>query len=120
MPINYERLEELVRSHNERRDNYRNSFEEPVRMAKTIEYDNNTPTTTNKRQLELIGVNCQYVEENFHEIVASLSLIGVKVIYVGVPIKNAAKTLEKAINEEVREHWRSEGMLDVIEIARSV
>jgi hypothetical protein len=117
MPIDTEKLEKIVFEWNSERNNYIDGLSEDEKISGLIQFDSTRPLTTNRIQLETIGVDCSNLEDNIEEVIQALALIGVKVmISENTKMDAVVATMKRAIEDQVHEIWRPDGMFEVIEI----
>ena len=116
MAINHNLIEATVKNHNSRRNRYIKSRSDISNLEAAMIFDCSQKLTTNRIQLEFVGVDCSDVSKNYEEIVEALRLLGITIIDERVTRDVAVKHITCAIEEEVTECWRNEGMQEVIEL----
>ena len=102
--IDYDKLERKIIAFNLKRKENNPSAGSPEEFMELVDYDFNCPMTTNRKQLELIDVDCRNVTANFDEIIEGLKLIGVVVVNpINDPIH--CELLSDELDAEVPEAW---------------
>lgn len=88
-------------------------------MEAAIFIDFNSPLTTNKKMLHSVGFLFDEVnDDNVHDIIDALGVIGVTVIgYNAYSKDELAKRIEAVINEEINECWGGSDMQEYVDLS---
>lgn len=119
MSLNTEKLHHISSLAVKKREQYQSKYSGIDRTIMEVEYDESRPLITNRKQLEMIGVDCSNLENNLEEVVFALSLLGVKVLYKSSSRSGVAKKLSKALDEEVPAMWGLDNVYEVLFITAS-
>ena len=114
--INHAKLTNLVESFNKSRNEYIFQFSPDLFDLAAFNFDSSRPATTNKEQLEKIGVDCSDVNGNLEEIVEGLRLIGVSLIFKNMPRYRIVEVISHVINDETLDLWRGEHMSEYVDL----
>lgn len=116
MPINYELAKDIINRHNKFRNAFVYQFKVEDRPFQALVFDQNMPMTTNRRQLETIGIDCSNPHENLDEIIEGLKIIGIALLTKNMPKSEIADRVKLLIEDNVHENWSSEEMIEVIDL----
>lgn len=116
MPINYDLARTIIKEHNNKRNEFVSQFKVEDRPFHSLVFDQNMPITTNRVQLEMIGIDCSNPHENLDEIIEGLNVIGIKIISKNMPKEAVADVVSIFIEDPVHENWCSEEMCELIDL----
>jgi len=110
-------LKQKIKQFNQARDKAAEGKTGIEKIAVLINYDASQKSTTNRIQLESVGIDCSDVKKNLNKIIQALKLIGVNVVVPGrMPKVILASKLSNAMNERVPEMWGPKDMSEFLDL----
>lgn len=110
-------LKQKINQFNQARDKTAEGKVGLDKIAVLIQYDASQKLTTNRIQLESVGIDCSDVKKNLKKIIQALKLIGVNVVVPDrMPKAIVASKLSNAMNERVPEMWGPKDMSEFLEL----